>query len=1298
MAGIINYPIIKDMEVNPFYPEDGQWSYVYRDTNIAICEHQDWVSPPSMSNTNNNGNNNSGNSGGNNSGGTEGGNSGESGGNGDSSTDEKPSVSGHGPSVRDDFPWNSLPDIVSSYIVKDEIVIENENPNKDNLDDITYFDYGNLDDGRDKYIHQPNRSRALDAHTYTYNLSYTERLYNEIYEHFLQVAECHKVSQSTITEFSHSILDNRNTYILSRYDEDSTTLYSKYSHPYIKNDDLTYYTSNNVMLSYDGKIINSSYQFGNVTTYLSIDNNIFVQTNIDPGKENILNNTTISKYNDVHAFNVYNVSDSTYVGKMVIELPEHLVNKVVKKINECTLIYKNTIDKTYTCAKTKKSNPAFCQMSVYVDSIKNNKLNLSSKMSSAAYEYFRIGSIHNPYNYELTVKYEGYDSVEQSFVIKNFNFIVKSAQQPTFDILVKSIYSDNYYPLENLQSINSERILYVKMNTEEITEDADKFKIVSANIVSGTNSSFSIFPKIYFDDNFSEKRDEFQVICLGYGSYIIEIYYFNPTTGVVECYKQTINIVQGTKSLPKDKLSIEKYDGKIVIHYENCAPTGILPIFKNNKEVEYTLDIDYLNKTVSINYAEESITKFFYVDQSNVIRSYSLSNERALNDQSSVQVFTLDDDNEFANVNKDSYLFSIEKQRYLRPEMMIGLSVVKINENPSQAYSTKDVLEFNDRYNQPAPVDPKYNNVDKPTSSSIKKEKKRQKILNSATPESNIDHILVRDDVTNLQDALDKMPTFDPSQYGDQLTKISDNLNKGYFDSIAESEEADLTPWNTILNIYADNAELEWNFDSIVYDNLAVEENERQKRYKVSFNKIDKLVDDKRVTFKIYLSNKDYIWVYFDLISCEVVKDNDIKEILLIDDSSIRISGTIDGNELCYLDSKGCTVSNNGKVTVATTIDETLTVLISSKDSNKRVYLTFNYEIFGVVKDNIKILDREHDKPLDIKINEFKNKDRNEYSITENQFFDVYVSLEHELFIDKNLKYLMISNAEDDIVSVDSVSLWTKYKSIVIYRDLDSKTPFELYLKPYFDKYQFIYALILELTIKDGDGTKKVWHGYRLKTAFSELFKADLITNRVKALPIYYYNDMLSSWYDDEKYDDLLPSNLFYRGFAQSTDLFERINDTSVSPRINVRDQIVSVSQTSSENPMINAVKFTYDYVSKFDEETNSYTYSYTYAYPNTLEYVGYTLYYAMSNIIKKFGWDANDNNTDLMYSLLYLNKLIYDESLESKNDNFSVNVSVSDKNSAYRCLEADYTIANIDNIVSFWKSRVTAYERLLNI
>lgn len=1247
MSGIINNPPKTNREVDPFGPSrstDNRYLYRFANSDLYIKNSDLDIDPPGVEEEpDNNGNDD----------------------NNDNNNSNKPTVP---PGInsqlnRGDLAWKSLSDVMVSYILDDYQYRDGDSKPEDQFRPRTYvgnmglvyvtpktkFDpaYFELQEFyHEEFVYQPDRYRSLDAHTSTYNLSYIAELYDEIYDHFLQVNECNRDSQYTISEFSKTIIDDQNTYIVSRYNEDDQTFYSKLVHPYITNEDFAYFTTYNVMFSYEGSIINSTYEFGQIHSYLSSNRNSFTVTNIYPGEENILdyaNHLDLDSNRRV-SINIFEIDDS-YIGKVVLN---YSYFKNFTEISTVKVEYSYSMAQTHKCNKNNSNIPEFCQFSMYIDYIEGEYAYLTVKMSKDAYEFYKSDKVYHPDQFICEI-----NDKSSKFVIRlnYFEFNVLEYETPEFEFTSK--HESKILESDDFDYILSNDILTVRL-LKSLKYD---YKIISANIVSGTNSTLSIYPKIYFNDKFIDDRKEFEIICLGSGSFNIFISYYNPSNAKVETIQKTINVIQFSKDLTLDSVNVTNTSNGVAFEYIDNCPTSILPVFSPHNETDYSLKYDYQNNRIFINFDKKyTLNKVFYIDQCNVIRSYKIKNST-----SSIEVFTLDDYYEYGENIESSYLYSIAKLKYIKPEIKIALSIIDDNEDNKGTLDGTIHKQYPPQLNRTFnpndyELSTSVNNVDRMTSSIEKAIYKARKKLNNATTYANYTKV----SYSELPSTAYQPQSFGDIKFPDQHDLISSPITYATSRIFPEEVQAAIVPWNAMINVYSDNVELEWTVDWL----LGIEEKvATQKIYNLYFNKINKHIDTKRASFRFELSNRDYLHVYFDLDNCSIVKDGVKQDVVLIDQNSIKIFGSIDSKPICFLNSKGCDVSASGKVSVTQSDDEYITILISSSGSKKRIYLTFKYEIYGVIADDIRIEDR---------VVSGASKPRNsEIELKDSNFRKIYDSLQYNLYLDKNDKYTFVTSLTN---TIKSVKLLTRYKEVEIYSNLNPLQPFELQLKPYFDKYKFIYALIIE--------SENEKYGYRLYASFPEIFKGDLITSRLKRTPIYFYDDIISSWYDNEHYDDLLPDSTFYQNFAPAIN--KAFNTKNGSDIIKIYNNIAYLYSSSEESRL----RYPIDY----DKENQQYAYTYI----NTLKYIGYPLYYSMMNTIKQLGWNDNDNSTDLMYSLLSLDKLIYN----NIGDHIDKVTTIDIENSEFKTslTEVDYTMSNIDSILNHWKRKVAMHRKLIYI
>ena len=1102
------------------------------------------------------------------------------------------------------------------------------------------------------FYKQNEKNKTFNANSLTYNSSYLSDLYNEIYLHYLNIEGCEERSKLIINDLLELKVDSDPSYILSRYIAEENTFSAKFCHKYIKNEDLTYIVSNNIMLSYDGKIFNSTKSLGKITTYLTVDNNYFVSDVIYPKDNNVFDNIKHINFDKTSDINV-DVFDriETFTGVIYAKIDNELITEYNNC--ECRLIYALDIFNDIECNRNNANIPLYCQISSFIEYTEDNELIISFKFSESAYKQLIDDTFNTLNNFRLEIFDKENTEIISTHNVK-FSYIERIT--PEFEIFDKNGKEITEKDIENGEIIN------IKLKN-------NNFKITSVNVKSATKTWQNISPKVYFDDNFKNDQSEFQVVCLGNGSFNIFITYFNPSSNKLEEQKLTINILR--KDLDTIPYDVIYNDNELTFYYgDSCCPTSILPIFSDNNNYEYTTVHDYANSYIYMQFVDPNVKKddeaipldkIFYLGQNNVINSYVIERKP---ETSTLELFALDDTNENSE-NVETYIYSINKELYIKPIVKVGLSL---------AFTASPSSQGNSGQNAGVPANGIYNQ----TSYTFKSNQKLNELLDSATSYEDIADILpkynhVTSDLSfeDIDDIINKR--FTPN------VNIDKNANKesGILtnETFYESNNTILRQWNILLSAIGLNSDIGWEINSITdktYDENFIYSTS-QKNYTIKFNK--KSSEDNIIAqVRLKLTNTDYISLLFELEDKIIIENSEKSTIPLIKWTSIKISGVIDGKPAYAIDSSGCLLTN-GKLTISeNTISKTFSLVLSSVNSNKRVYLTFPFDEFAAVNDDIFVTPKDNyikseGEPklidyIETKSNKIKN------------FADIYDLLEYEMSIDKDniVNYLCIGN--DDI----NVYVVTRDKLIKLYDKIDINTCFSINWKDLFTQYKYIYALIIE------SKNKNILYGYELNSSFSEIFKSEIIFNRIKKLPIYYYDDVASSWYDDEKYDNLLPDASFYNDYANITTI-DPSNHTI--KQITIDDNVCYVLTDENKDDL-------YKYALKYkDDEGND-------IYPPTLYFIGYQLYYAMMPIIKDFGWNKNDNSSDLMFNLLSLDKFKFKAQGNVENGNKFVDVlyikKSDDNRSELKLLESQYFDAYIDNVLEYWRSRIPVYQLLIDI
>jgi hypothetical protein len=235
--------------------------------------------------------------------------------------------------------------------------------------------------------------------------------------------------------------------------------------------------------------------------------------------------------------------------------------------------------------------------------------------------------------------------------------------------------------------------------------------------------------------------------------------------------------------------------------------------------------------------------------------------------------------------------------------------------------------------------------------------------------------------------------------------------------------------------------------------------------------------------------------------------------------------------------------------------------------------------------------------------------------------------------------------------------------------------------------------------------------------------------HKLKNIPTLYFNDAVSYWPENGDYDNLLPNNYFYlknindgvlglgrisllsdytikydssEGKISLVTLDDNDNESIKAEDIIITKQEIKSADTtndnSSEDDIFKAVDEATDETE--DKTTNNTNKKSIIRYGNSIQNIGYYLYYQNMKYLKSLGWSTINDSEDIIYYLISL------DNRKNSSDNYFTELKDTEKNSAklklrMGCILYDsllYWKRYKANILNFWNKRINVYERLENI
>lgn len=325
-----------------------------------------------------------------------------------------------------------------------------------------------------------------------------------------------------------------------------------------------------------------------------------------------------------------------------------------------------------------------------------------------------------------------------------------------------------------------------------------------------------------------------------------------------------------------------------------------------------------------------------------------------------------------------------------------------------------------------------------------------------------------------------------------------------------------------------------------------------------------------------------------------------------------------------------------------------------------------------------------------------------------------------------------------------NIRILCKNKLILIASDVNKYSSFTFNYKKNYDKYGFITALCIF------DANDNLVQTYMLNTSFFPYTKATIVLERIHQTPIYYYNDALSEYKENGDYDNLLPSFTFYKDkvnqkFACSeissycnayvglisilplkykNDLSILMDNMSISV---LNNKVCAIQQLEDEDKTLdtsniiisgskpidnsNIAKVNISNVLKIDGiQTKGKVL--TKHIPDTIQYIGYLMYYYNMLYLRDLGWIMNDDcdSEDMIYYMIMLDKLKHQSAtfsdfrtklFDNGKAKYGNQIDIYDSDLADK-LDWKTTIGYVEyfnkfksNILKYWEDRIDAYNIL---
>lgn len=325
-----------------------------------------------------------------------------------------------------------------------------------------------------------------------------------------------------------------------------------------------------------------------------------------------------------------------------------------------------------------------------------------------------------------------------------------------------------------------------------------------------------------------------------------------------------------------------------------------------------------------------------------------------------------------------------------------------------------------------------------------------------------------------------------------------------------------------------------------------------------------------------------------------------------------------------------------------------------------------------------------------------------------------------------------------------NIRILCKNKLILIASDVNKYSSFTFNYKKNYDKYGFITALCIF------DANDNLVKTYMLNTSFFPYTKATIVLERIHQTPIYYYNDALSEYKENGDYDNLLPSFTFYKDkvdqkFACSeissycnayvglisilplkykNDLSTLMDNMSISV---LNNKVCAIQQLEDEDKTLDTSNIIISGRKPIDNSTiakvnisnvlkidgiQTKGEGLTKHIPDTIQYIGYLMYYYNMLYLRDLGWIMNDDcdSEDMIYYMIMLDKLKHQSAtfsdfrtnlFDNGKAKYGNQIDIYDSDLASK-LDWKTTIGYVEyfnkfksNILKYWEDRIDAYNIL---
>ena len=1134
---------------------------------------------------------------------------------------------------------------------------------------VPKYEYFNENIKLSTSMHQKDTRKSFNAHSYEVT-SYSKRLFNEVYNDFLDILEYDKQTDYIIDDFSGIFDSNKLSYITTEIDGNKFTCSLYNATP--KNNDVTNVTSKYVALSYDGKINNYSINDGYVKTFSSIDYTLN-KTTVVPGNINGLADiANIDLNNIICNINIKSKDNST------IELDEKTFNKIknsrrlIAKIND--VVYKDILlsENDLSCKfdTFEISVNEDHSLTITTDNYPISAIIILVDYSAANAEYFDVDFEPLHYkviNTEVYVYNKYNDSSKARLVIdcKNAKLLSnatvkfwaqhkdndeykkchKNANQKYAQIWAKTKclsedkleiefnYSSSWH--KYLKSYNNYKYHLSLINNVDTIEEINKtnIDIYDISFIPVENPVFDV--KLKKDDDGNTKIREINNRIFAKSGDIIEyeqnISFTDKTPEFIKNRTKivSVNIKSATSSIinlmPKIYFNeidnIENFSVICLSHGTFNVNINIYnPVLNRIETIQKTIDIklkDFKSNIVLLTGTS---------DNKNLVFGFS-NKDNCVWPASIIPYEHIDYDITYDFGKKEICVTSadeIKKYYIINPDNSLDLFEYNNDSKKDKNSKSKiEVIALEDEYDE-------YGDNSNENSVLYSVKQKRYilpqikislSILNSKTKQTG--------KAINYREIFNKLKPneFININYDESETLGVSSMSYHDIDSfIIDSQNCEA--WNVIPSVVTTNYSIKYSLNPCKEKNYST-----FPIYKTQNNFILKLSDThSRITtnkqsfnIKIGLTNNDYIILDFNVDELCVIDKGERKILNLIDIDSLKISGILDSQEMVLRNTYNCEFNDlENKINVTESNNKGLEISFESEYSNKCIDISFLQRDYLVVTDNILI----ENKPVETDDESDETEDKSaEAENSENNFLDNLVFKESDYNIKyKNLGIQSVADISDKFEEIYGIT----ENNFIININPEENFDFLINLKNV-DIYALTQTKLLKL-FSDID------YNYIFNIKFNELFNEfkhiySIIISGIRETN--YELDEENSDDEEQVKNDELNERIFYK-FDINRFMIEKSESNIIKNRIEripVYDYHDVASNWLIDGEYDNLLPDEFFY--PIADDDSGYSEYYVFAYSSNIPSTKYNTLLEINNdrsVVCTY-WSENNNNISYTYA-----------------------------------------------------------------